>query len=88
MSYNNINFILYTLYQYMLRRVVSHPLFYVVLLGGCIALILSARSAEGGSWMGVRTAQKQIAPAVYQKKSTVDDSVVGITMLHLELTRR
>gem|GEM_PF-3915556 len=35
----------------MLRRVVSNPLFYIVLLGGCIALILSARSVNGGSRM-------------------------------------
>lgn len=34
----------------------------------------------------MRTSQKQIAPTVYQRKSLVDDSVVGVTMLHLELT--
>ena len=70
----------------MLRKVVSHPLFYLLLLGVCIALILSARSAKGGSWMGVWTSQKQITPTVYQKKSLIDDSVIGVTMLHLELT--
>lgn len=72
----------------MLRKVVSHPLFYLVLLGGCVALILSARSAEGGSWLGVWTSQKQVAPTVYQQKGLVDDSVIGVTMLHLELTER
>lgn len=72
----------------MLRKVVSNPLFYLVLLGGCIALILSARSAKGASRMGVWISQKQVAPTIYTQKSFVDDSVIGVTMLHLELTQR
>lgn len=72
----------------MLRKVVSHPLFYLILLGVCVALILSARSAKWGSWLGTRTAQKQIAPTIYQQKGLVDDSVIGVTMLHIELTTK
>lgn len=72
----------------MLRRVVSHPLFYLILLGACVMLVLSARSAKWGSWLGTRTTQKQIAPTIYQQKWTIDDSVIGVTMLHIELTTR
>lgn len=73
----------------MLRRVVSHPLFYIVLLGGCVALFFSARTASGQGWLGVWTSQKQknTPNIVYQQKSFVDNSVIGVTMLHLELTQ-
>lgn len=71
----------------MLRRVVSHPLFYVVLLGALVVLVLSARSVKWQWRLGVRTSQKQIAPAIYQQKSHVDNSVIGVTMLHLELSQ-
>ena len=72
----------------MLRRVVSSPLFYIVLLGGCVALFFSVHKANGLGWLGVRTADKQAVHTVYQKKALIDDSVIGVTMLHLELTQK
>ncbi len=34
------------------------------------------------------TADKQAVHTLYQQKALIDDSVVGVTMLHLELTQK
>ena len=69
----------------MLRRALSHPLFYIVLLGGLVALFVSVRPVNGGSRLGMRTSQKHPGVNAYQPKSHIDNSVIGVTMLHLQL---
>lgn len=69
----------------MLRRALSHPLFYIVLLGGLVALFVSVRPVNGVSRLGQRTANNHPGVNNYQAKSLIDNSVIGVTMLHLQL---
>ena len=69
----------------MLRRALSHPLFYIVLLGGLVALFVSVRPVNGVSRLGQWTANNHPGVTNYQQKSLIDNSVIGVTMLHLQL---